>query len=391
LDEIPLSLIDENPYNSRLSYDEEEIRNLASSLEAQGLLTPVMVRRVESRFQLVYGHRRVRAAKLLSFERIKAEVWSFSDSQMLELSLIENLQRKDLSDYEKALSFARMNSEFGLSYSEIARLVGYSKQHICNHIRMAELFDSEFLSRNSSVPSDLHKISEHHARILLQIEDQKTRANTLRLVVAEQLSVRDLQRIVQRLRAWFAPGSPEPDTRAEVATAEFENHKMSQKDVDRQQIKKVLMGEFELPHKGNFEAFEKGHAFDKEFSLYTSLPPSRKYSRGAARARERHWFDHVAPQQIAIVRDLSIQVMGNSALATLYLDFYNKSTKRKEWTDRGTVVFIFTDDVWKIIHEHWSQFSEKQKDLQVPEMHLSASSILGDFSTQALELTRDRP
>ena len=111
LSDIPLSLIDENPFNSRRSYVRHEDLKLSNSLNPLGLMTPVRVRKTGSRYQLVYGHRRVRAARMLSWSTIKAEVEDLSDEMMLKFSLIENMERKNLSDFETATSFWRMNRE----------------------------------------------------------------------------------------------------------------------------------------------------------------------------------------------------------------------------------------------------------------------------------------
>jgi ParB family chromosome partitioning protein len=117
--EIDLGLLDDNPFNSRLNYDYREIELLAQSISEHGLLSPIKVRKKANRYQVVFGHRRVRAMKLLKLTTIPADLCELSDQQMCEMSFAENVSREDLSDYEKALHFEKMNREFGKTYEEI--------------------------------------------------------------------------------------------------------------------------------------------------------------------------------------------------------------------------------------------------------------------------------
>ena len=98
-EDIELSLLDDNPFNVRLRNEREELKQLASSLRRSGQISPIVVRPFNGRYQIVCGHRRAHAAKLIGMKTIKAEVGSFSDQQVLEMSLVENVQRRDLSDY----------------------------------------------------------------------------------------------------------------------------------------------------------------------------------------------------------------------------------------------------------------------------------------------------
>ena len=126
-EDIPLDLIDDNRFNSRLDYDKQSTRTLALSLQRDGLFSHVRVRKKKDRYELVYGHRRVQAARLLGWDTIKADVSTLSDEEMLKHSLLENLERKDLSDFERSLSILRMHKEFGKTYDEIAVIIGCSK------------------------------------------------------------------------------------------------------------------------------------------------------------------------------------------------------------------------------------------------------------------------
>jgi ParB/RepB/Spo0J family partition protein len=206
LRKVPVSLIVNNPFNSRVHYDAKEIRLLADSLERDGLLSPIKVRPKNGLFEIAYGHRRARAAELLGWKKIRAEVDDLSDGEMIRASLIENIRRKDLSDYEKGLTFKRMHEHFSLRYSDIARIVESSESHIANYIRMTQLFGEATLQKSPQIEKDMHEISEHHARILHSIRGEDARAAALRLAVSQSLSVRELQHMVQKLRSWFPTG-----------------------------------------------------------------------------------------------------------------------------------------------------------------------------------------
>jgi len=355
LSDIPLSLIDDNPFNCRKSYEKQEDLKLANSLKLMGLMSPVKVRHNGSRYQLVYGHRRVRAARSLNWEKIRAEVEDLSDELMLKFSLIENMERKNLSDFETATSFWRMNREFGKTFEEIGKLTGYSASHICNYVRMTEMFDDhENLMNDSVVFADLQQITEHHARILLRIDNSETRRRLLRLVVTEDLSVRDLQRIVQKFRAWFKSESGNDE-------GSFFQDQIEKHSDATETIVKSLMAEEELPHKGDYEAFQNLHAFEKGFSVYSNLPPSERFEGAQALEHEKNWFFSVGPKVNRTFRDVKVQFFPSVALATLSVG-QTKESERKIVSERGTVLFVNVDGAWKIVQEHWSNFQRTEKE-----------------------------
>jgi ParB/RepB/Spo0J family partition protein len=376
-EEIPLALMDDNPYNPRLDFDEDDIERLANSLKTKGLLYPIQVRRINDRFQVVCGHRRVRAARTLGLKTIRAEVGEFSDREMLEFSLVENLERRDISDFEKGLSFSRLAKEFNLPYSEIGRLVGFSKQHVSNLIRMTELFDEEYLSGNASVIPNLEKITEHHARLLSQIADLSTRASMLELVVQDNLSVRELQRIINKLRGWFDGGK----TMVQGDPAVLEVRNLDHDSSDLGEIRKALYAEFQLPHKRDFKAFVRMHAFANGFSIYDDFPPYKRLKGSDAQEKETHWFFVEARNFETKLREISVQFYTEIAVATLYADYFDKIRKRLVKTVRGTVLFLKTDDGWKVLHEHWSRLDEDQQSASRPPYTLKSLLSRSEVST----------
>lgn len=359
---ILLDLISDNPFNSRKIYDEHQVRSLAASITKVGLLSPVEVRQTAGGFELVYGHRRLRAARFLGWESIRANVVSMSDEEVLHISLIENIERKDLSDYEKALAFKQMHEEFGETEEEIGRMVGLSKGHISNYLAMARMFDSDQLAVDPDLKKAMFVVSEHHARYLNRIGDAKTRANMLRMVVSENLSVRDLERMTLRLKSWFcqeraSPGCQKSDHDADSSQCGGTS--------DVTEIRNALLSEFVLPKTRDFEKFSSFHAFDDGFSIYSDFPPFRRIEGVKAVKKERDWFDSVAPHLKSKIRDIRIRFFVDTALATLYVEQSGRVDGRTvENVLRGSVLFAKYERSWKIVHEHWSPLERQSRAVQ---------------------------
>ena len=355
--DIPLILIDENPYNSRKAYDRQDDLTLVESLKDVGLMSPVKVRSTGSRYQLVFGHRRVRAARTLNWETIRGEVVNLSDELMLRYSLVENIERRNLSDFEIAISFRRMNREFGKTYEDIGKMVGHSASHVCNFVRMVEMFDDdEDIVSDPSLFADLQRITEHHARILLRVDSSETRRQLLQLVVAEDLSVRDLQRIVQRFRSWF-----NSDQKNWKESFLFETQSKKLSDAENEIVRRLIAKE-KLPHIGDFPAYQKMHAFEKGFSLYSNVPPFERLEGTQALEHEKKWFFSVEPTIDLTVRDVRVQFFSDAALATLSVDRTNKSG-RILGSVRGSVLFANFEGNWMVVHEHWSNSLAETKTL----------------------------
>ena len=349
--EVLLSSIRENPFNSRINYDNEEIESLAHSMKLNGLLTPIKLRRKGERYEVVFGHRRFRAAKILGWESIRAEIEDYADQQMLQMSLIENFERKKISDYETGLCLLRMNQEFDLTYEEIGKLVGYSKSHVCNYIRMANLFDSEMLKTYPDLVLYLCQISEHHSRILLQVKDEKSRASALKVIVSNRFSVKESQIMLNKLRVWFSSSTHEDKIET---SRSIEGDDRAE---DRREVLKVLSGIFQLPYVGDFSSFANYHAFDKGYTVYPYFPPQKRFDRISAREKEREWFYLVASNFVPKLKDVQLQFIDDRvALATLYVDYKKKNSG--PLTVRGTMIFTKIANCWKVFHEHWSRLED---------------------------------
>ncbi|MBI4976511.1 MAG: ParB/RepB/Spo0J family partition protein [Spirochaetes bacterium] len=185
LTEISLTKIDPNTWQPRKHFDEAEIENLAHSIRENGLMTPILVRkRGMERYEIVAGERRFRAFKFLKKLKIPAIVVTVADNKMLELALIENIQREELSPIEVAESYKRLITDLGLKHDELATRLGKSRPVITNAMRLLDL--------PASVQKYLveGKISEGHARIILSLPDETARISFAETIVADGLSVK---------------------------------------------------------------------------------------------------------------------------------------------------------------------------------------------------------
>jgi len=187
--EIPVVLIDPNPLQPRTRFDPEKLEELKSSIRATGVLQPILVRPAGERYQVVAGERRLRAAKEVLLERIPAIVRTVGDEELLELALVENLQRADLNPIEKAKAYRRLMQEFGLTQEEVAERVGQSRSSVANFCRLLELPKDiqDYVSRGT--------ISMGHARALLSSPDGTAQRRLAERIVKDGLSVRETERL----------------------------------------------------------------------------------------------------------------------------------------------------------------------------------------------------
>ena len=202
---LEMAAIRPNPYQPRAEFDEKEIQALADSLKRQGLLQPVVVRKAGDGFyQLVAGERRFRAAKVAGLSRIPAVVRDVDDKRMLELALVENLQRKDLNPIEKARAFRQLMQLNNWTQEDLADAVGLARPTVANFLRLLELPPEiqEAVSRGT--------ISMGHARALLGVSNRSTLMQVLRKILEEDLSVRAVEKLVSRKPAPLAASRPTP-------------------------------------------------------------------------------------------------------------------------------------------------------------------------------------
>jgi ParB family chromosome partitioning protein len=190
--DVPVSQVDANPFQPRADFDKSQLEELKKSILSTGILQPIVVRPAGERYQVVVGERRLRAAKELGLERIPAVVRQAGDGELLELALIENVQRADLNPIEKAKAYRRLMQEFGLTQEQVAQRVGQERSTVANFVRLLELPKEvqDHVSRGT--------ISMGHARALLTIADGAKQRELADRVAKEGVSVRDVERLIAR-------------------------------------------------------------------------------------------------------------------------------------------------------------------------------------------------
>ena len=193
VEKIPLQSIDPNPYQPRKVFQAERLGELAESIRSDGVIQPVLVQPNGDRYTLVVGERRWRAAKMAGLTEIPAMVRDIPPDRLLEITLVENVQREDLNPIEMAQAFDRMARELGLSHEEIARRTGKDRSTITNLLRLLKL------------PPDVQqlvaerRISPGHARAILGLPEEEQQRALAEKAAAQGLSVRQVERIVQRM------------------------------------------------------------------------------------------------------------------------------------------------------------------------------------------------
>jgi ParB family chromosome partitioning protein len=196
---VDIDLIVPNPHQPRARFDKSALEELATSIREHGVLQPVIVTRVESdlgvaTYQLVAGERRVQAARLAGVTHMPVVVKEAAGNELLEIALVENLQREDLNPIEEAAAFKRLADEFGMTQDQVAKRVGRSRAAVTNTLRLLLLEDDIRASLVSG------QITEGHARALLAIEDSGMRLDAWRRIVADALTVRELEEIARNLK-----------------------------------------------------------------------------------------------------------------------------------------------------------------------------------------------
>ncbi|MCZ9839384.1 ParB/RepB/Spo0J family partition protein [Brachyspira hyodysenteriae] len=190
--EIDVSLIDVNPDQPRKVFNEEEIQGLAESIKENGLINPITLREKDGKYQIISGERRFRAFKFLNRNKVPALVLqNIADSKMLELTLVENIQRADLNAIEVARSYKKLIYDLNIKQEELALRVGKSRSTISNSMRILDLSEN---IQNLILES---KITEGHARAILSLSDENEREEFAKEIIEKGYSVRECERIVK--------------------------------------------------------------------------------------------------------------------------------------------------------------------------------------------------
>ena len=191
---IPVGMIEPNPFQPRSAFDQDAMEELADSIRTLGLIQPITVRKKShDRYQIISGERRFRASKIAGMNEIPAYIRETDDQGMLEMAIVENIQREDLDPIEVALSYQRLIEECSLTQEQMATRVGKKRASVTNYLRLLRL--------PAKIQHDLKVglLSVGHAKVLLGVENQEIQEKLCDLVIKEELSVRQLENMIRKM------------------------------------------------------------------------------------------------------------------------------------------------------------------------------------------------
>ncbi|MDR7000010.1 ParB/RepB/Spo0J family partition protein [Neobacillus niacini] len=215
--EIKLKELRPNPYQPRKIFQQEAIDELKASILEHGILQPLVVRKSIKGYEIVVGERRFRAAKEAKLQVVPAVVREFSEQQMMELAVIENLQREDLSPIEEAIAYQTLMGKLKLTQEEVAKRLGKSRPHVANHVRLLSLPAKiqELISNG--------KISMGHGRALLGLRQKEKLPILVEKVINEGLNVRQLEKLIQQLNENVSRETKKTENKKDVFLQEREH------------------------------------------------------------------------------------------------------------------------------------------------------------------------
>ncbi len=191
---VPLDIIEFNPYQPRTDFDEEALNDLAASIKEQGIIQPVTLRKIEdNKLQLIAGERRVKAAKLAGLTHIPAYIITAEEGTMLEMAIVENIQREDLNPIEIALGYKQLIDNYDLTQEMLSEKLGKSRSSIANILRLLKLPGDIQLGIRQEM------VTTGHAKALLAIEDTHTQLEIFQDIIAQDLSVRETEEIIKNI------------------------------------------------------------------------------------------------------------------------------------------------------------------------------------------------
>lgn len=224
--------IETNPYQPRKDFDEESLAELADSIRQQGVITPITVRRLETgKYQLIAGERRLRAAKMAKLTEIPAYIRTATDQQMMEMAIVENVQRENLNAMEIALSYSTLIEECGLTQEQLSEKVGKNRSTITNYLRLLKLPAEVQIALKDNT------ISMAHARAMITLEDADIQLRLLKEIINNDLSVRQTESLAKSLIA----ANSKPAAKKSVKQPLPELHENT-----KQELKKYIQSEVEI-------------------------------------------------------------------------------------------------------------------------------------------------
>ena len=219
--ELDLDSIELNPFQPRSNFNEEALKELATSIKELGVIQPITVRKLEfNKYQLISGERRLRASKLLGLTTIPAYIRLANDNESLVMALVENIQRHDLDPIEVAISYQRLIEEISLTQEELSERVGKKRSTITNYLRLLKL--------DPIIQTGMRDgfISMGHGRALINIDDQDAQSDIYHKVVTQSLSVRDTEALVKKYQESLKPKTEKAATQSSSFALNEEDKKV---------------------------------------------------------------------------------------------------------------------------------------------------------------------
>lgn len=249
---VSVSEIETNPFQPRKEFDELALQELAQSIREQGVITPITVRRMpDGKYQLIAGERRFRASQLAGLTELPAYIRIATDGQMMEMALVENIQRENLNAMEIALSYNALVEECQLTHEQLSQRVGKDRSTITNYLRLLNLPAETQLALSSG------QISMAHARALINVEDPEKHLAILHDIVNRHLSVHQTEQMVKAAKDMDKPKSPtvKPELPTTHSAAQSQMRQLLDSDVE---IKRSRRGKGTMTiHFNNDEDFER--------------------------------------------------------------------------------------------------------------------------------------
>lgn len=226
---VAVAEIQQNPFQPRKTFDDEELESLSESIKSHGILQPLVVRKVGDQFQLIAGERRLRAAQAAGLNEVPVRIVDFNDQQVLEAALVENIQRADLNPIEKAQGFKEYLDRFGMTQEQLAQRLGLDRTTISNLINLLEL------APDVQEAVRLQQISLGHAKVLKGVTDRTRQCQLCKEVIARGHSVRALEALVKGHEPAPSNGSSSSSGSSRLAV-EKTAHVQSMEDQIRQKL-----------------------------------------------------------------------------------------------------------------------------------------------------------
>lgn len=337
---INIDLIIPNRFQPRLSFDEKALNELAESIKQHGIIQPLIVRQLADKYEIIAGERRYKAATLAGLSTVPVIVTNLSDAKSAEVALVENIQRKNLSSIEEALSYKRKIDKDNLTQEQLAKLLGLSQSTVANRLRLLNLSDE--------VQDALlkEKISERHARSLLQISDKNKQNELLNRIITERLTVRQLDEIIKKELS-------SPSTYAEEVPSNLEQPLSSETEAES------IPEQTPSTQIESLDVLGDDNTLDNSNNIFDTEPDASMPSETLEKLDKE-------PQQEEPMSNI-----------LNFLQSFNNSAPSLD--DEPTNMQTFDDDVFNDVHSAYDLIDDANKDTDIVNLdNVNESSVTSD-------------